>query len=149
MKGLISTKTFGYINYPLALLMMVSPWLFCSTDGTPFWHVSAAALFFPLVFGWFHLLMAIFSKSKAGMVGIFPIQMHCTLDVISGFAIAMSPFLYGFYHKVFLPHLILGGIIFFLGIYTKNSPLLNQPHEMIEGEYGIQSTDAHEQVLTH
>jgi len=148
MKGFISTKLFGYINYPLAIITMASPWIFCSADGTSFQHVGGAALFFPLMFGWFQVLMAIFSKSKAGMVGIFPIQMHCTLDVISGFVVAVSPFLYGFYPKVFLPHLILGGIIFLLGIYTKNSPLRNQPHQM-EEEVGIQSTDSSESVLMH
>jgi hypothetical protein len=138
MKGFISNTFFGYFNYLLAVVMMASPWLF------GFVHMGGAALFFPFMFGWHQLLMAIFSRAKGGMVGIFPIQMHLFLDTISGFVLLCTPWMYGFAHKgVWLPHVIFGLIILILGIYTKNSPLTNQPHEMVP-ERGIQSTDAHE-----
>jgi len=143
MKGFISPTFFGYFNYLLAIVTMASPWLFCSVDGTPFIHIGGASLFFPLMFGWFQLLMAIFSNSKAGIIGVFPIQMHCTLDTLTGFVLLTTPWLYGFHDRVFLPHLILGAIIFIFGIGTKNSPLINEPHEMLQ-EGGIGSTDSHE-----
>lgn len=135
MKGFISTTLFGYINYVLALVMMSSPWLF------GFAHFGGAAFFFPFMFGWFHLLMAIFSISKAGMVGIFPIQMHCTLETITGFVFVVIPWMYGFHAKVWLPHVIMGIVLLILGIYTKNSPLRNPAHQMLpEGQLG--STDS-------
>lgn len=137
MKGFISTTFFGYFNYLLAVLMMTSPWLF------GFEKFGGAALFFPFMFGWYHLLMAIFSISKAGMVRIFPIQMHCTLHTITGFVLMVAPWMYGFHTKVWLPHLAIGAVLFILGINTKNSPLINQPHEMLkDGQLG--STDEHE-----
>lgn len=143
MKGSISTTFFSYFNYVLAVLMMTSPWLF------GFVHVGGACLFFPFMFGWHQLLMAIFSKAKGGMVGIFPIQMHCFLDTITGFVLLVTPFMYGFAGKgVWVPHVVFGLIIMILGINTKNSPLINEPHEM-EEEHGIQSTDASEHTLTH
>jgi hypothetical protein len=137
MKAFISTTTFGYINYILALVTGASPWIF------GFEHFGGAALFFPLLFGWHQLLMAIFSRSKAGMVGIFPIQMHCFLDTFAGFVLMVTPWMYGFHIHVWAPHVILGGIILILGIFTKGSPMTNPPHEM-RGEAGIESTDEHE-----
>jgi hypothetical protein len=137
MKGSISTTFFGFFSYVIALITMASPWLF------GFVHFGGASLFIPLLFGWFHLIMAIFSNTKAGMVGVFPIQMHCVLNVLSGFILLVSPWLYAFSPNVFLPHLILGGLIFLSGILVKNSPLTNRPHEMLQ-EAGITSTDAHE-----
>lgn len=137
MKGSISTTFFGYFSYIIALVTMSSPWLF------GFVHVSAAALFIPLLFGWFQLIMAIFSNTKAGMVGIFPIQMHCVLNVLSGSILFISPLLYGFCSGVWAPHVILGGLLMLAGILVKNSPLTNAPHEMLP-EAGIESTDAHE-----
>src|SRR5476651_33893 len=137
MKPFISHTFFGYFSYPLAIVTMASPWIF------GFVGIGGASLFFPLVFGWFSVLMAIFSNTKAGMVGIFPTQMHCTLDTIVGFVIMVAPWLYGFHDRVFIPHLILGAIIFIMGVFTKGSPLTCEPHEMLK-EGGITSTDAHE-----
>lgn len=148
MKGFISTTFFGYFNYLLAVVTMASPWLFASADGTQFQHVGGAALFFPFMFGWFQVLMAIFSRSKAGMVGIFPIQMHCTLLTITGFVILMSPFLYGFHARVWQPHVVLGAIILFVGVFTVGSPLTCPPDEM-QQQGGIGSTDSLENRLTH
>lgn len=140
MKAFISTTTFGYFNYLLALVLGASPWIF------HFDHIGGAALFFPLMFGWHQLLMAIFSKSKAGMVGIFPVQMHCTLDMIAGFVLICTPFMYGFKvhgFQVYWVHLVFGAIILFLGVFTKGSPATNPPHEM-QSEGGIASTDSFE-----
>lgn len=137
MKGFISTTFFGFFGYILALTTMSSPWLF------GFWHVGGASLFIPLLFGWFHLIMCIFSNTKAGMLGVFPIQMHCVLNVLSGFILLVSPFLYGFCDRVYLPHLILGGLIFLMGLGVKNSPFINKPHQMLK-EGGMTSLDSHE-----
>jgi len=143
MKGFISTTFFGYFNYLLAIALMSSPWLF------GFVHTGGAALFFPLMFGWFSLLMAIFSRAKGGMVGIFPIQMHCTLLTITGFVLLVSPYLYGFHAKgVWAPHVVLGGIALFMGLFTQGSPLTCPPAEMFQ-EGGIGSTDSLENRLTH
>ena len=137
MKGSISTSFFGFFSYIIALVTMSSPWLF------GFWHFGGASLFIPLLFGWFQLIMAIFSNTEAGMIGVFPIQMHCVLNVLSGSILLFSPWLYDFSANVWAPQLILGGLIFLSGILATNSPLTNRPHEMLP-EAGITSTDAHE-----
>jgi hypothetical protein len=142
MKGFISQSFFGYFSFLLGAVMMVSPWYINSLDGTPFVNVGGAALFFPFMFGLHQLLMATFSVTK-GFVRVFPIQMHCFLNTITGFILMCTPWMYGFHTRIWWPQLLFGALVFILGVYTKNSPLINQPHEMLP-EAGITSTDAHE-----
>jgi len=142
MKNLISTTFYGYFNYVIALVTLSSPWLF------NFWHVGGASLFLPMAFGWFQLIMAIFSVNKAGFMKVFPNQMHHLLDVFCGFWLLVAPFFYGFCDRVMWPHVILGAIFLIVGICTKNSPFTNRATEMLP-EAGIQSLDAHEGRIMH
>jgi len=135
MKPFISTSFFGFINYLIAITLMASPWLFGFDRG--------AAFFLPLVFGWLQLIMAIFSKNKYGFMNVFPVPMHCFLDVVGGFILMTSPFIYGYYATtVFAPQLLLGALIVFLGIFTKRSPLTDEPtHVFRDGLANIGDLD--------
>lgn len=133
MKPFIPTSTYGFLNYVLALTLMTSPWLF------GFVHVGGASLFLPLIFGWLQLIMAIFSRHKFGFIKQFPVAMHCFIDVIGGSFLMMSPFVYAYSQHVWVPQFILGGIVFFLGIFTKESPLTDEPHHVMP-EGGFTST---------
>lgn len=124
MKPFISTSTYGFLNYVLALTLMSSPWLF------GFYHVGGASFFLPLVFGWLQLLMAIFGRHQFGFVKAFPVSMHCFIDVVGGSFLMVSPFLYDYSSHVFLPQLLLGGLVFFLGVFTKTSPLIDEPQHV-------------------
>jgi len=65
------------------------------------------------------------------------------LDVVMGFFLLVSPWLYTFSSKAFWPELLLGGLLFFLGIFTKKSPFLTKPHRPApEGQ--LTSTDSYE-----
>jgi hypothetical protein len=105
---------------------MSSPWLF------GFEHVGGASFFLPLVFGWLQLIMAIFSKHKFGFMNIFPVPMHCFIDVVGASFLLASPFVYAYSQYVFWPQLILGGIVFFLGIFTKTSPFTDVPQHVFK-----------------
>ena len=72
-------------------------------------------------------------------------------DVLMGFVLMISPFLYGFAFDsvrsqgvvkgVFLPELLLGGLLFIMGVFTKKSPFTTRvPHAQAEGL--IASTDS-------
>ena len=105
---------------------MSSPWLF------GFIHVGGASLFLPLIFGWLQLIMAIFSKHKFGFMNVFPVPMHCFIDVIGGSFLMASPWVYAYAPHVFLPQLLLGGLVFFLGIFTKTSPFTDEPKHVFK-----------------
>ena len=126
MKPFISTSTYGFLNYVIAITLMSSPWLF------GFIHVGGASLFLPLIFGWLQLIMAIFSRHKFGFMNVFPVPMHCFIDVVGGSFLMASPWVYAYAPQVFLPQLLLGGLVFFLGVFTKTSPFTDEPKHIFK-----------------
>jgi hypothetical protein len=120
MKSFISTKVHGVLDYASAVLMIASPWLF------GFEPVGGAALFLPIVLGAIQFIMVIFTRHELGMYKVVPIQLHLIIDMFLGFILLVSPFLYGFYHIVFLPHVIFGLLLIGAGIFTSPSPFLDK-----------------------
>ncbi|HVW94786.1 MAG TPA: hypothetical protein VHA56_02290 [Mucilaginibacter sp.] len=115
MKPFISTAVYGVLNYIVALTMIASPWLFGVV------HVSNAAIFLPMYFGWLQLIMAIFANNEAGFLKQFPMTIHSVIDVVMGFVIMVSPWLYVYSPKLW-PQVILGAVLFLMGIFNKKSP---------------------------
>jgi hypothetical protein len=141
MKAFISTTFYGFFNHILALTLIASPWLF------GYANVSSAALFLPIYMGWLQLIMAIFADNKASFIRQLPMQTHLVIDVFMGFILVISPFLYNFSDKVFLPQLLLGFLLIGMGIFTVRSPFLNKPHHSVpEGQ--LRSTDSTEGRLS-
>jgi hypothetical protein len=127
MNSFIPRSFYGVINYVAALTSMASPWLF------GFAHFGGASLFLPITIGWVQLIMAIFSNNSHGFIKIFPMPTHNVLDAFSGFILLVSPFLYGFYDNVWLPHVLIGGTFFIAGIFTHGSPFTTDDvhHEVV------------------
>jgi len=119
MKPMISLKTHGILDYVGGLLITFSPWLF------GFAKLGGAPLFVPLCIGSMQLVMAIFSNHPLGLFKVFPMQLHLVIDMIAGVLLIAAPWFYGFYHFVFLPHLLLGMVSLFAGLFTKHSPIYN------------------------
>jgi len=145
MKPFISTAFYGVLNYIVALTLIASPWLFNLVG------VSSAALLLPIYMGWLQLIMAIFTNNETGFIKQFPIRIHMVIDVLMGFILMVSPFLYGFafdsvraagvFKGVFLPEVLLGGLLFIMGIFTKKSPFTTRlPKAHAEGL--VTSTDS-------
>jgi hypothetical protein len=125
MKPFISTKFYGVLNYILALTLIASPWLF------HFYNVSSAALFLPIYFGWLQLILSIFSDNEAGIIKQLPLHTHLVIDVFMGFILLVSPWLWGFAYKEFLPQFLLGSLLFLLGLFTKKSPFTGPVHHTL------------------
>ncbi len=136
MKPFISTAFYGVVNYILALVLIAAPWLFNLVN------ISSAALFLPIYIGWLQLIMAIFSKSETGFIKQFPLQIHNVLDVFMGFILLISPFLYTFSSKAWVPEVVLGGLLMIMGIFNKKSPFTNPTHRAITQGGDLLSTDS-------
>jgi hypothetical protein len=142
MKPFISKTFYGLINYAVAILLIASPWLF------GFAQYGGAALFMPLLIGWFQLIMAIFSNNPLGFIKVFPMQMHNFLDVLTGSFLMCLPWTYDFSSKVYLPHLVFGLILLIAGVFVKQSPFLTRPDRSLP-DGGLTSTDSYEGRLDH
>jgi len=117
MKPIISLKAHGVLDYVGGILITFSPWIF------GFAKLGGSPLYLPLCMGSMQLLMAIFSNHPMGLFKVFPMPLHLTIDMLFGVILMSAPWLYGFYHFVFLPHLLLGAMSFFAGLFTRHSPL--------------------------
>lgn len=118
MKTFISTKFHAVLDYVGGILVTASPWIF------GFYKVGGAALFIPLVFGALQMTMTIFTKHQGGLIRVFPLQLHLFLDMLVGFVLMVSPFLYDFYPFVFLPHVLMGMLLIGGALFTRLSPFL-------------------------
>jgi len=142
MKPFISTAFYGFFKYILSLTLIASPWLFNLVD------ISSAALLIPIYFGWLLLIMNIFADTPASPIRQFPIKMNMVADVIFGFFLMVSPYLYTFSPKAHWLELILGGLLIFLANFTKGSPFLTEANDALpEGQ--LTSTDSLEGRLNN
>lgn len=137
MKPFVPTAVYGVLNYLLSFTLIASPWIFGLVN------ISSAALLIPIYIGWLQFIMAVFVDNETGFVKQFPMQIHLVLDVLMGFFLMVTPWLYTFSDLAFWPELLLGGLLFLLGIFTKKSPFLTRPHHSVpEGQLlSIDSTD--------
>ena len=135
MKSFIPLTFYAFLNYAIALLLISTLWTFDTL------HIGGAALFLPLIIGWLQLIMAIFADNKLGFIKVFPMNMHNINDIIMGSFLFASPWVYDFASKIWLPQVLFGGFLCFMGIFAQGSPLLNKHHKPLE-EGGFTSTDS-------
>jgi threonine/homoserine efflux transporter RhtA len=85
----------------MGLVLLVSPWLFgFSRSGLETW--------IPVILALGAILMSLMTNYEYSIAKLIPMSAHLTVDFISGLLLAVSPWLFGFSHYVFVPHLILG-----------------------------------------
>ena len=97
-----------------ASLLIAAPWLLGFADDGP-------ATYIPVALGAGALVYSIPTNYECGVVRLIPFPVHLLLDVLSGAFLAVSPWLFGFSNKVYLPHLIFGLIEIAAGIMTRES----------------------------
>jgi hypothetical protein len=111
----IETKTHGYLDYLMGLLLIAAPWLFNFNRG-------GAETWVPLVLGAGALVYSVFTNYELGAVRKIPMSVHLTLDLLSGIFLAASPWIFNFNDRVYLPHLILGIAEIGAALFTKRQP---------------------------
>jgi len=97
----ISMRAHEAIDCIASLVFIVSPFMFGFNDGR-------AAEWVPIIIGIVLFLMALCTRYGLGVVKIIPFKMHVAMDVVAGLLLALSPWIFGFHHYIWLPHLILG-----------------------------------------
>jgi SPW repeat len=111
---IIPRKMHGLLDYVVGVVLIAAPWLFGFADDGP-------ATYIPVALGAGALVYSILTNYEFGVVRLIPFRVHLLLDVLSGAFLAISPWLFGFSNKVYLPHLIFGLIEIAAGIMTRES----------------------------
>ena len=97
----LSTRAHGVLDYALAGLLIAVPWLLG-------FAVGGAAMWIPVLIGAGLLLYSAFTDYELSVIKRIQMPAHLWLDAFAGVLLAISPWLWGFDQRVWIPHLVLG-----------------------------------------
>ena len=117
----IETRTHGYLDYIMGILLIAAPWLFDFAAG-------GAETWIPVLLGASMILLALMTDYELGAVRKVSMRTHLMIDLISGALLAVSPWLFGFADYVWEPHLILGILEMGAALMTKRVPSTEKGH---------------------
>ena len=124
----IGTKTHGYLDYIMGLLLIAAPWLFGFARG-------GAETWVPVILGISTIIYSLVTKYELGVYPMISMRTHLAIDLVSGIILAVSPWLFGFAGYIWAPHLILGIAEIGASLMTKRNPSIfhsgryNRPHK--------------------
>jgi hypothetical protein len=111
----IETKTHGYLDYIMGVLLIAAPWIFgFARDGAETWV--------PVVLGAAVILYSLLTDYELGMTNVISMRTHLMLDLMGGAILAASPWIFGFADYIWAPHLILGILEMGASLMTKQVP---------------------------
>lgn len=111
----IPTKVHGVLDYVSGALFIASPWLFGFED-------DEAAKWVPVAAGLGALGVSTMTDYELGLTKQIPMATHLSTDVATGALLALSPWLFGFSKRVYLPHVLFGMLEIGAGLLTEKTP---------------------------
>jgi hypothetical protein len=109
------TRVHGLLDY------LVGGWLIVSPVVLRFKRDEAESRV-PMLLGAGAIGYSMFTNYELGLVRRLPMPAHLTLDLLSGFLMASSPWLFGFSRQVWMPHLVFGLFEIGAAISTEGAP---------------------------
>ena len=111
----IGTKTHGYLDYIMGMVLIAAPWLFgFARDGAETWV--------PVVLGAAVIIYSLLTDYELGMSPVISMRTHLMLDLAGGVLLAVSPWVFGFADYIWMPHLIFGILEVGAALMTKLVP---------------------------
>ena len=110
----IETKTHGYLDYLIGILLLILP----SLMG---WDLNEAKSIVPMAVGAGAILYSLMTAYELGAAKVISMPTHLTIDFIAGAFLAVSPWLFDFADEVYLPHLIVGILEIGASLMTKTN----------------------------
>jgi hypothetical protein len=109
---IVTTRVHGIVDYLSAAVLIAAPYLLgFATGGVEQW--------LPMGLGSFVLLYSLATRYEYGAAGLISIPAHLGLDALVGVILIASPWLFGFAHLVFWPHVIVGGLSLLMSLVTR------------------------------
>lgn len=106
---LITVKRNGYLDYVIGILLLFIPVVLKLQP-----HSIQSLLFY--IYGIFTIFLSLNTDYKAGLYKVLSSEAHFFIEIIAGLFFMLSPWVFGFVSKTYLPHLCLGGLIVLLSI---------------------------------
>ena len=108
----IDTKTHGFIDYIMSLLIAASPWVLGYNHG-------GAETWVPMMIGIAGVLYSLITNYELGILLILPMRAHLFIDLVAGIFLAISPWIFEFNNTVWRPHVVFGILIICASLFTK------------------------------
>lgn len=108
----LNTKLHGYVDYTISIVLLFIPSILHLQA-----HTIQSLLFY--IFAVFILFLSLQTDYEAGLYKVIPVQGHLCIEVLAGLFFAVSPWIFGFAPRVFVPHLSFGFLIIAVGLTTK------------------------------
>ena len=96
----IHSRAHGILDYLVGVLLIIAPTLMGFADGPEKWV--------PVILGIATIIYSLLTDYELGALRLLPFRTHLVIDAFSGVFLALSPWLFGFADRVFVPHLVLG-----------------------------------------
>ena len=117
---MIDTKTHGYIDYLMGLLLIILPFILEFPDG--------AATTLPIVLGAGTIVYSLLTNYELGAKRLLSMKAHLGIDLVAGLLLIAAPWIFGFADVVFWPFVILGVFEVGAAVFTKKHSSYETAH---------------------
>ena len=97
----ISTRLHAILDYFFSLFLMLAPAIFGFGEAD-------TETIIPIVAGMTICFYSFFTQYEGGLYPVFSMRVHYLFDFIVAIFVATSPWVFGFRHFVYKPHLLIG-----------------------------------------
>lgn len=111
----MDTRTHGYADYLVGIVLILAPYILGFADGT-------AAQWVPQILGAGAIVYSLLTDYELGVVRAIPMPVHLGLDFASGLLLLASPWLFGFADRIFWPHVLFGLVEIGASLVTQTRP---------------------------
>ena len=113
--NLIPTKTHAYLDYLSAASLLTLPFVFSGKN-------KGIETYLPVAMGAGVLLQSLLTDYELGAKKKMSMKKHLQLDYMNGALMAMSPFIFGFRKRSWMPHLAVGLSELAVAYFSKSKP---------------------------
>ena len=114
---MIPTRVHGIIDYIVAIILIVAPFVLGFADGS-------AAQWVPIIIGVATIGMSLLTRYELGAVKVIPMLGHLSIDGVAGLVLLASPWIFGFADRIWWPHVLFGAMYVIVPLLTaRKSPL--------------------------
>ena len=111
----LSTRTHGYADYGVGVLLILAPYLLGFANGGP-------AQWVPMTLGVVLIGYSLLTDYELGAAHLIPMPVHLGLDIGGGLLLLASPWLFGFTDVIVWPHVLVGLIEIGTASITRRRP---------------------------
>lgn len=117
----ITTKTHGYLDYIVGLLLILAPWILGFYQG-------GAESWVPIILGAVTIIYSLMTDYELGVSPVLSMRTHLAIDLVGGLLLLISPWLFGFADYIWAPHVIVGAIEICAALMTQKVPHTERRH---------------------